>query len=124
QQHPSRARDEPLYPADDLAPPAAEDERPLRQIGGEREGLLLERLRLHDRRLRKGDVEPRGLGHRLSVFAPRLRHADETGVELATACVALVVGAERDGGERLAVRALGAEPAHATSFSNRTSSDT
>ena len=55
---------------------------------------------------------PGRLGHRLAAGAPRARHADEAGAELAPAGVALVLRPERHGGERAAVGAAGAEPAH------------
>ena len=59
-----------------------------------------------------GSAQPRRRRHRLAAGAPRPRHADEAGAELAPAGVALVLRPERDGRERAAVRAAGAEPAH------------
>ena len=100
------ARGEPLDRADVRAAAAAEDERPLGEVGGDGEGLLAERVLLDDRGLGIGERQPRGLRHRLAAVAPGPRHAHEPGGELAPARVALVAGADRDGGERVAVGQL------------------
>jgi hypothetical protein len=110
----SLPRSESLDGTDMDAAAAAEDERPLRQIGRKRKALLLERLRFHHGGLGVRELEPRRLGHRLAALAPGLWHADEAGAEAAAARVAFVVGADRHGGKRLAERALRAQPAQLT----------
>ena len=70
-----------------------------------------------DERLRERQRQRRRLPHRLAAVAPRGRDADEAGTELAPAAVALVLVAERDGGERAAVGAACAEDAHESAFS-------
>ncbi len=55
--------------------------------------------------------------HDVTAVTPGARHAHEAGCELAPAGVALVAGADRDRGVRLAVRALSAQHAHASTFS-------
>ncbi len=87
-----------------------------------RELLLAEARLLDDRDLRVRQVERRARDHDVAAVAPGPRDAYETGGELAPAGVALVAGADRDRGVRLAVRALAAQDAHASSFSNVTCS--
>ena len=81
----------------------SQDERAVGEIGGERQRLGLERLLVDDPRLRVVDGQQRGRDHLLAAVAPRARHAHEAGRPLASARVALVVGAERDRRVRLAV---------------------
>src|SRR5436189_1714620 len=100
----------------------SEHERPRGKVRRERERLLLERLGLDDRRLWVGKLEPRRLRHRLPLFAPRLRDANEAGVELPAAGMTFIVWTERDRRERLAIRAFRAEAAHIRFFSKRMSS--
>ena len=101
--------------ADVGATAAAEDERPLRQVGGERERLLGERGLLDHRRLRIGQAEERRLGHGFTPFTPGAWDPDEAGSELAPARVALVLGADRDRRQRAAVGTAGAQATHADS---------
>ena len=60
-----------------------------------------------------GQREQGRVGHRLAAVAPGARDADESGRVLAAAAVALVLVVDRDGRERAAVRAAGAQRAHA-----------
>ena len=103
---PSLPRGETLDGADVRAATAAEHERALWEIRGERERLFLERFRLDDRGFRKRELEPGSFGHRLAALPPRVRHSDEAGVELTSARMTLVVGPQCNGGKRLAVRTL------------------
>ena len=108
--------------ADVRATAAAEDDRPLRKIRGERERLLLERLGLDDRGLGVGQLEPRRLRHRFTSLTPGLRNPDQPCEVDAAARMALVLWSERDRGEGLAVGTLRAQAAHASSVSNATAS--
>ena len=99
--------------ADVRAAAAAEDDRPVGQLGGEHQRLLRERVGLDHARLRVGQLVEGRLGHRLAAVAPGARDADEAGAELAAARVALVLRADRDRGQRAAVGTAGAEAAHA-----------
>ena len=90
---------------------AAEDERTRGQRGRERRGLLLERVAFDHGRLRIGERYRRRLGHRAPSAAPRPRHANEAGAEAPAAGMAFVLGADRDGGERSAIRTAGAQSA-------------
>ena len=117
-------RGEPLDRADVGATAAAEDKRPLRQVGGERERLLGERGLLDHRRLRIGQAEERRLGHGFTPFTPGAWDPDEAGRELAPARVALVLGADRDRGQRAAVGTAGAQATHADSARTRRSRNT
>ena len=109
-----RARGEAADRADVRATAAAEDERPLRQRCAPA-SRPAPRASPPRRPPPRGTAsgEPRRLGHRLAAGAPGARDADEPGGELATAAVALVLGPDRDRGERAAVGAAGAERAHA-----------
>ena len=107
------ARGEAPHGADVRAAAAAEHERALWERRGELRRLLLERL-LEDRaRLGIRDAERGALGHLLAALPPRPRDADEPGLELPSAGVALVAGPDRDRGERAAVGAACAKRAHA-----------
>ena len=106
---------EPLDRTDVRAAAAAEHDRAVGQLAGEQEVLLRERVRLDHARLGIGQLQVRRLGHRLAAVAPGARDADEAGEELAAAGVALVLRADRDGGQRAAVRTAGAQAAHACS---------
>ena len=98
--------------ADVRAAAAAEDERPVGQLGGEHQRLLRERVGLDHARLGIGQLVEGRLGHRLAAGAPGARNADEAGAELAAAGVALVLRADRDRRQRAAVGTAGAEAAH------------
>ena len=111
------ARGQALDRADVRAAATAEHERPLRQVGRERKRLLLERFRFDDRGFGIRQLQPRRLGHRLAAVAPRLRNAHKPRREIPAAGVALVIGPERNGRERLAVGTLGAQAAHVNCFS-------
>ena len=54
------------------------------------------------------------LGHRVATRAPRAGHPHETGRELPSTAMALVLLVEGDGRERAAVGAAGAQRAHTT----------
>ena len=87
-------RGQALDGADVRAAAAAEDERPLGQLGGEHEVLVGERVLGDDGGLRVRELERGRLGHRLAALAPGARHADEAGAELGATRVALVVRAQ------------------------------
>ena len=108
--------------ADVRAAAATEHERALGKRRRQRELLLAEARLLDDRHLRVHEVERRARDHDVAAVSPGPRDAHETRGELPPARVALVAGADRDGGVRLAVRALAAQDAHASSFSKLTCS--
>ena len=64
---------EPLERADVRGAAAAEDERAVGQLGGEREVLVGERVLVDDGGLRVVERQMRRLGHRLAAVAPRAR---------------------------------------------------
>jgi hypothetical protein len=113
---PAVARGEPFHDAHMRAAATAEQERARGQVGREGEGLLVQRVLRHDDRFGKGQLEVRRLGHRLAAVSPRSRDPQEACRELAPADVALILRAERDGRERLALGALRTQPAHTRSF--------
>ena len=94
----------------------AEDDGPVGQLGGEQQRLLGERVRLDHSRLGVGQLVERRLDHALAALTPGPRNADEAGGELTAARMALVLRAERDRGQRPAVGAARAKPAHPSSF--------
>ena len=98
--------------ADMRAATASEDERSHGEVADLRGDLVLQRRLLDHRRLRVRERELGGLGHRLAACPPGARDADEAGRILAAAAVALVLVVDRDGGDRPAVRAAGAQGAH------------
>ena len=108
-------RREALDRADVRAAAPAEDERPLGQLRGDREGLLAERLLLDHRRFRVRDRKRRRRDHHVAAVAPGARNADQAGPERAPARVALVLRPERDRGESTAVGAPSAQAAHGSS---------
>src|SRR5207248_9880985 len=109
EREPAVAGREPFDRADVGTATAAEDERPLGQLGCDRQVLLAERLLLDHRRLGIWQRQPRRLRHRPTAIAPGLRDPHEPGRELPSAGMALVGRPERDGGERAAVRTTGTE---------------
>ena len=109
---PAAARREAADRADVGAAAAAEHERARRQVADLRRDLLVERRLLDHRGLGIGEREPGRGGHRLAAAPPGPRDAHEAGRVLAAAAVALVLVVDRDGGERAAVGAAGAERAH------------
>jgi hypothetical protein len=115
---PAVARGEALHGADVGAAAAAQDERPLGELGREGERLLAQRVLGDHRRLRvRKQQRGRRLLHRIAALPPRARHADEPRGELAAAGVALVADPGRDRGERAAVGAASAQRTHEEAFS-------
>ncbi len=70
-----------LHGADVGAAAAAEDERPVGQVGGHGEGLLHQRVGLDDARLGVRQGQMRRLRHRLALVSPGPRNAHEPGAE-------------------------------------------